>query len=67
MLNEESRRFLDLYPHRKTAVLFGGETHICILNTFLDLIDSGYKVFLVTDGISSKRRLDRSSLFRRME
>lgn len=30
MINDQTKEFLNRYPHRKTAVLFGGETHICI-------------------------------------
>ncbi len=38
----------------KTVVLFGIETHICVLQTALDLIDHGYRVHLVTDAVSSR-------------
>ena len=67
MINEQTKEFLNRYPHRKTAVLFGAETHVCIQQTTLDLLSLGYTVFLITDGISSVRRLDRTTAFRRLE
>ncbi len=39
---------------RKTAVLFGIETHICILSTAADLVGEGYDVVLASDACSSR-------------
>ena len=39
---------------RETIVLFGIETHICILSTAVDLIAAGYKVVLASDACGSR-------------
>lgn len=39
---------------RKTVVLFGIETHICILSTAADLIGEGYDVVLAADACGSR-------------
>ena len=37
-------------------ILSGIETHVCILQTALDLLSSGYKVYLQTSQISQKNK-----------
>jgi len=49
------------------VILFGIETHVCILQTTLDLLESGKDVFLVADGISSSTSIERSAAFARMQ
>ncbi|KAI1793021.1 Isochorismatase hydrolase [Ganoderma leucocontextum] len=39
----------------KSIVLFGIESHICILQTTLDLLQLGYDVHVLADGVSSSR------------
>ena len=42
--------------HRKPAASFqtvSGQAHVCVLQTALDLIDLGYNVHLIADGVSS--------------
>ena len=39
---------------RETAVLFGIETHICVLSTAMDLLARGMKVVLAADACSSR-------------
>eukprot|EP01027_Heterolobosea_sp_BB2_P009537 GEZU01014046.1.p1 GENE.GEZU01014046.1~~GEZU01014046.1.p1 ORF type:complete len:152 (-),score=49.99 GEZU01014046.1:98-553(-) len=50
-------------PHINTAVLFGIEAHVCILQTTKDLLERGYNVHIVADGTSSQRQWDRSVAF----
>lgn len=42
------------------VLLLGIETHVCVFQTALDLIEAGYEVHLVVDGVSSKRPTDRA-------
>ena len=51
---------------RKQIVLFGIETHVCIVQTALDLLDRGFDVFIVVDGVSSASPLDRTVALHRM-
>jgi nicotinamidase-related amidase len=44
--------------NKKIVVLFGIETHTCILNTAIDLISNDYNVFIVEDAIRSERDED---------
>ena len=44
---------------RRHIVLTGIESHICVYQTALDLIQNGYNVHLVTDAVSSRTRNNR--------
>ena len=39
---------------RKQVLMTGLETHICVYQTTLDLLDIGYEVQIVTDAVSSR-------------
>ena len=41
------------------VLLCGIETHVCILNTSLDLIAKGYQVHVIVDACSSRNPVDR--------
>ncbi len=43
---------------RQALVLTGVETHVCVLQTCLDLLSRGYTVHVVKDGVASRRRED---------
>jgi isochorismate hydrolase len=43
---------------RKQIILTGIETHVCVLQTAIDLIQEGYEVHVVADAICSRKRLD---------
>ena len=40
--------------HRHKIVVVGMETHVCVLQTCLDLIKSGFNVHLVADAVASR-------------
>ena len=44
---------LDSYD-AKNILIFGIETHICVLQTVLDLLKKGYEVFIIEDCCSSR-------------
>jgi len=44
---------------RKTILVTGIESHICVEQTVLDLLDNGYQVFVVGDCISSRKMMDK--------
>jgi len=66
MLTEQGKEFLRKYPQRKNILLYGMETHICIQQTCFQLIENGYNVHLIADGITSKRTIDRSCGLQRL-
>lgn len=41
---------------RSTVLIAGIEAHVCVLQTVLDLQDSGFQCFVVTDAITSGQR-----------
>ncbi|MBW4965864.1 isochorismatase family protein [Pseudoalteromonas sp. CR1] len=40
--------------NKKTIVVAGTEAHVCVLQTCIDLLKSGFEVVLVTDAIGSR-------------
>ncbi|MCQ2502001.1 MAG: hydrolase [Lachnospiraceae bacterium] len=51
---------------KKQVLLAGVESHICLLQTAIDLIDAGYDVFVVENCVSSRRLSDKETAIRRM-
>lgn len=49
------------------VVLFGIETHVCVLQTAMDLLEQGVDVHVVVDGVSSQRVLDRTVALSRLQ
>ncbi|KNC54482.1 isochorismatase domain-containing protein 1 [Thecamonas trahens ATCC 50062] len=56
----------DDLPEVKNVVLMGLEGHICVQQTALDLVDRGYTVHALADGIGSQRLYDRNVALDRM-
>jgi nicotinamidase-related amidase len=59
---------LDALPghDRPQVVLVGAETHVCVLQTALDLVRSGREVYVAVDCVASRRALDRDTALARM-
>jgi len=51
---------------RKQIVLMGMETHICILQSALELQAAGYQVFVVEDAVSSRSKANQHNALQRM-
>ena len=47
-------------------VLFGIESHVCVLQTTLDLLERGHDVHIASDGVSSRHLADRHIALQRM-
>lgn len=46
---------------RKSVIVTGAETHICVYQTVRDLLEAGYTVFIPEDAVGSRRPEDRMS------
>jgi len=57
----------DGFKHRKTVILTGIESHICALQTGLELLKNGFIVHYVVDAGGSARELDQALALKRME
>jgi nicotinamidase-related amidase len=51
---------------RPQAILAGGETHVCVLQTALELVEEGKEVYVVADCTSSRREFDRDLALARL-
>ena len=43
---------------KRVVIIAGIETHVCVLQTCLDLLEGGYEVVLVTDCCTSRKQKD---------
>ena len=60
--------FRDLISQQKKhfIILFGIEAHVCVLQTCIDLLDSGLIPIVIEDCISSRKSLDKKIAIDRM-
>eukprot|EP00559_Dactyliosolen_fragilissimus_P002077 CAMPEP_0184867898 /NCGR_PEP_ID=MMETSP0580-20130426/28180_1 /TAXON_ID=1118495 /ORGANISM="Dactyliosolen fragilissimus" /LENGTH=217 /DNA_ID=CAMNT_0027368409 /DNA_START=216 /DNA_END=869 /DNA_ORIENTATION=+ len=69
MITEEVHEFLessDDMRARSSFVLFGVESHVCVQQTCLDLLEMGKDVHVIVDGVSSQQPYDRKISLERM-
>ncbi len=52
---------------RKQIILCGIETHVCVYQTAMQLLEAGYEVSVVTDAVSSRDPANKTLALRRME
>ncbi len=52
---------------RSRVLLAGIEAHVCVLNTALDLLAAGFRVYLAVDAVGSRYEVDREVALRRLE
>jgi nicotinamidase-related amidase len=43
---------------RSSVLLCGVETHVCVLQTAIDLVNDGYRVYVPADAVVSRKELD---------
>ena len=60
--SEEFRQKLSSYE-KKTVVLAGIETHVCVLQTALDCVKEGYHVIILRDAVCSRNSIDKETAF----
>lgn len=53
--------------NREQVVIAGIETHVCVLQTALDMVSSNLDVFVVVDAVSSRHELDHKYGLKRMK
>ncbi len=51
---------------KKTVIVAGIETHVCVLQTCLDLLEAGFNPILVADCVTSRKKLDTILAFKRL-
>lgn len=51
---------------KKTVILAGIETHVCVLQTALDLLENGLQPVLVTDCVNSRKEIDKQMAITRL-
>jgi len=49
------------------VLIVGIETHICVYQTAMDLVDSGYEVHIVTDAVSSRTQDNKQVALQKMK
>lgn len=52
---------------RKNVILMGIESHVCVLQTCLDMLDNGYQPVLIEDCVSSRYKNDKKYAVKRMK
>jgi nicotinamidase-related amidase len=52
---------------RPKVLLAGIEAHVCVMNTALDLLALGFRVYIAADAVGSRHPIDREFALRRME
>jgi nicotinamidase-related amidase len=56
----------ELRAGRPRVLLAGIETHVCVMQTALDLLALGFRVFLAVDALGSRFRIDHDTALLRM-
>lgn len=52
--------------NRKSLIICGAETHICVLKTALDALNDGYEVHVVADAVGSRVDANRKLALKRL-
>jgi nicotinamidase-related amidase len=51
----------------RTILIAGIETHVCVMQTVLDLLAQDFRVFVAVDAVGSRYAVDHDTALRRME
>ena len=65
----QTQEFADYFKtlNNKNILIFGIETHICVLQSVIDLINKGYKVFVVENCSASRSENDHKTALELMK
>ena len=66
-IRDEDSRWAIESCRRRQILVTGIETHVCVLQTVLDLLAAGYQVHVPHDAVNSRRLTDKEWALRRME
>lgn len=66
MCTEEVEAALAGRPGVDTVIMTGIESHVCVMQTTLDLLSSGKQVHIICDAVSSQKPHDRAVALKRM-
>ena len=67
MGNDEFKAEFNEKANGKDVVVLGIETHICLEQSVLEMIEAGYRVYVPADCVSSRKESDRDIALRRLE
>lgn len=64
----KEENFLDKLKklNKKNIIICGIETHVCVLQTVIDLLDNGFNPIIVEDCVSSRKENDKKIAIKRM-
>lgn len=58
---------LEALPRNKNNIVVAGcETHVCVMQTALELLTQKYQVIILADAVGSRRSLDRDTAIQRL-
>lgn len=57
---------IDSHAGRHQLILAGMETHVCVLQTAMDMLGRGYQVFIAEDAVSSRSEANRQNALARL-
>ncbi|KAN0040592.1 hypothetical protein ACTA71_008929 [Dictyostelium dimigraforme] len=68
MYTKELDQYLkESLPYLKSIILTGLESHVCVLQTALDLLENGYEVHVINDAVASVESNELKSSLKRMK
>ncbi len=65
ILNKNDSEIREIF-YKNQIIICGIETHICILQTAIDLYNKGYEIFIVDEAVGSRNEKHRKLAFDRM-
>ena len=64
---EEALQYFMQHHQCEQVILIGIETHVCVLQSALELLADGYHVYIVVDAVGSRSEIDKQFALQRMQ